>query len=51
MKKEGANTHQSYAPLVGAHLKLGEGVGVRLPHRSRHPPLEGVEGKRIRGHS
>jgi hypothetical protein len=51
MKKEGANTHQSYAPLVGVHPKLGEGVGVRLPHCSRHPPLEGVEGKRIRGHS
>jgi hypothetical protein len=51
MKKEGANTHQSYAPLVGAHPKLGEGVGVQLPHRGRHPPLEGVEGKRIRGHS
>jgi hypothetical protein len=50
MKKEGANTHQSYAPLVGAHLKMGEGVGVRFPHRSRHPPLQGVEGKRIRGH-
>jgi hypothetical protein len=50
MKKEGANTHQSHAPLVGAHPKLGEGVGVRLPQRSGHPPLEGVEGKRIRGH-
>jgi hypothetical protein len=50
MKKEGANTHQSHAPLVGAHQKLGEGVGVRLPQRSGHPPLEGVEGKRIRGH-
>ena len=50
MKKEGASTHQSHAPLVGAHQKLGEGVGVRLPQRSGHPPLEGVEGKRIRGH-
>jgi hypothetical protein len=45
------NTHQIYAPLVGAHSKLGVGVGVRLPHRSRHPPLKGVERKRIRGHS
>jgi hypothetical protein len=50
MKKEGANTHQSYAPPVGAHPKLREGVGVRLPQRIGHPPLEGVEGKRIRGH-
>jgi hypothetical protein len=39
MKKEEANTHQSHAPLVGAHPKLGEGVGVRLPQRSRHPLL------------
>jgi hypothetical protein len=31
MKKEGANTHQSYAPLVGAHPKLGEGVGSGFP--------------------
>jgi hypothetical protein len=45
------DTHQIYAPLVGAHSKLGVGVGVRLPHRSRHPPLKGVERKRIRGHS
>jgi hypothetical protein len=45
------NTHQIYAPLVGAHSRLGVGVGVRLPHRSRHPPLKGVERKRIRGHS
>jgi hypothetical protein len=51
MKKEGASTHQSYTPLVGAHPKLGVCVGVRLPHRSRHPPLEGVEGERIGGHS
>jgi hypothetical protein len=50
MRKEGANTHQSDAPLVGAHSRLGEGVGVRLPHRGRHPPLEDVTGKRIRGH-
>ena len=50
MKKEGVSTHQSYAPLVGAHPKLGVGMRVRLPHRSRHSPLEGVEGKRIRGH-
>jgi hypothetical protein len=45
------DTHQIYAPLVGAHSKLGVGVGVRLPHRSRHPPLKGVERKRIGGHS
>ena len=50
MKKEEADTHQSHAPSVGAHQKLGEGVGVRLPQRNGHPPLEGVEGKRIRGH-
>ena len=50
MKKEEANTHQSYTPLVGVHPKLGEGVGVRLPQRNGHPPVEDVEGKRIRGH-
>jgi hypothetical protein len=50
MKGEGAGTHLSHAPSVGAHQKLGEGVGVRLPQRNGHPPLEGVEGKRISGH-
>jgi hypothetical protein len=34
MKKEEADTHESHAPSVGAHQKLGDGV----------------EGKRIRGH-
>jgi hypothetical protein len=50
MKKEEADTYQSHAPLVGAHQRLGEGVGVRLPQRSGHPPSEGVKGKRIRRH-
>jgi hypothetical protein len=50
MKKEGVGTHQSHAPSVEAHQKLGEGVGVWLPQRDGHPPLEGVEGKRISGH-
>jgi hypothetical protein len=50
MKKEEADTYQRHASSVGAHRKLGEGVGVLLPQRSGHPPLEGVEGKRIRGH-
>jgi hypothetical protein len=50
MKKEEADTYQRHAPSVGAHRKLGEGMGVLLPQRSGHPPLEGVEGKRIRGH-
>jgi hypothetical protein len=50
MKKEEADTPQSHAPSVGAHQKLGEGVGVQLPQRNEQPPLEDVEGKRIRGH-
>jgi hypothetical protein len=50
MKREGAGTHLSHAPSVGAHQKLGEGVGVRLPQRNGQRPLEGVEGKRISGH-
>jgi hypothetical protein len=50
MKKEEVDTYQSHAPLVGAHQRLGEGVGVRLPQRGGHPPSEGVRGKRIRGH-
>jgi hypothetical protein len=50
MKKEEADTYQRHTPSVGAHRKLGEGVGVLLPQRNGHPPLEGVEGKRIRGH-
>jgi hypothetical protein len=44
------DTHQSHAPLVRAHQRLGEGAGVRLPQRNGHPPVEDVEGKRIRGH-
>jgi hypothetical protein len=36
--------------LVRAHQRLGEGTGVRFPQRDGHPPIEDVEGKRIRGH-
>jgi hypothetical protein len=44
------DTHQSHAPLVRAHQRLGEGAGVRFPQRDGHPPVEDVEGKGIRGH-
>jgi hypothetical protein len=36
--------------LVRAHQGLREGAGVWFSQRDGHPPVENVEGKRIRGH-
>jgi hypothetical protein len=36
--------------LVGAHQGLGEGASVRFSQRDGHPPVENVDGKRVRGH-
>jgi hypothetical protein len=37
--------------VAGAHQGLREGAGVRFPQRDGHPPVENVDGERIRGHS
>jgi hypothetical protein len=49
-KEEGADTHQGYAPALGAHQGLGESTGVQLSYRGGYPPVEVIDGKGDRGH-
>jgi hypothetical protein len=51
MYEEGRSEHSPESRTLGrGALEAGRRRGVRLPQRNGHPPLEGIEGKRIRGH-
>jgi hypothetical protein len=50
-KEERADTHQGYAPVLGAHRGLGKSPGVQLSYRAGYPPVEVVGGKGDQGHS
>jgi hypothetical protein len=49
-KEEGADTHQGYAPALGAHWGLGKSTGVQLSYRGGYPPMEVIGGEGDRGH-
>jgi hypothetical protein len=49
-KEEGANTHQGYAPALGAHRGLGKSTSVQLSYRAGYPPVEVIGGEGDRGH-
>ena len=49
-KEEGADTHQGYAPALGAHRGLGKSTGVQLSYRGGYPPVEVIGGEGDRGH-
>jgi hypothetical protein len=44
-KEEGADTHQGYAPALGAHRGLGKSTGVQLSYRAGYPPVEVIGGE------
>jgi hypothetical protein len=49
-KEEGADTHQGYAPALGAHRGLGKSTSVQLSYRGGYPPVEVIGGEGDRGH-
>jgi hypothetical protein len=49
-KEEGADTHQGYAPVLGAHRGLGKSTDVQLSYRAGYPPVEVIDEEGDRGH-
>jgi hypothetical protein len=45
-----SDTHQGYAPTLGAHRGLGKSTGIQLSYRGGYPPVEVIGGERDRGH-